>query len=195
MMAATSASLSCLAAKSATFNLGGNKNGGSNKSHPSSLRSAKHVTRRRSNSDKVGGAVVVKSAIAPEGPPTATTTTAQGPSVNLPTNVPEHPKQGDDVKEVMPEDMQLREGELGVVRRGVMRAEDAERLNWYLRAILTAKVYDVAIDSPLDYAPILSEKIGAKIHFKREDLQPVKSFKLRGAYNRMVRRGVCPSFR
>ena len=106
--------------------------------------------------------------------------------MNLPTRIPEHPRQGDTVKEVMPEDMQLREGELGVVRRGVMRAEDAERLNWYLRAILTANVYDVAIDSPLDFAPILSEKIGANIYFKREDLQPVKSFKLRGAYNRMV---------
>lgn len=106
--------------------------------------------------------------------------------MNLPSTMPEHPKQAATIKEVLPEDMQLREGELGVVRRGVMRAEDAERLNWYLRAILTAKVYDVAIDSPLDYAPLLSQKIGAKIHFKREDLQPVKSFKLRGAYNRMV---------
>jgi threonine dehydratase len=122
--------------------------------------------------------VAVQGVIAPEGPPLA----AQGPSVNLPTHsIPEHPRAaGGALREVMPEDMVLREGELGVVRRGVMRAEDAERLNWYLRAILTAKVYDVAIDSPLDFAPLLSEKIGAKIHFKREDLQPVKSFKLRG---------------
>ena len=106
--------------------------------------------------------------------------------MNLP-KMPEHfGASGGKVREVMPEDMQLREGELGVVRRGVMRAEDAERLNWYLRAILTANVYDVAIDSPLDYAPLLSSKVGAKIHFKREDMQPVKSFKLRGAYNRMV---------
>ena len=75
---------------------------------------------------------------------------------------------------------------MGAVTRAVSSTEDAERLNWYLRAILTANVYDVAVESPLDEAPRLSEKIGAKIHFKREDLQPVKSFKLRGAYNRMA---------
>ena len=86
----------------------------------------------------------------------------------------------------MPEDMVLAQGEMGAVTRAVSSTEDAERLNWYLRAILTANVYDVAVESALDYAPRLSEKVGAKIHLKREDLQPVKSFKLRGAYNRMA---------
>ncbi len=57
----------------------------------------------------------------------------------------------------------------------------------YLRRILTARVYDVAIESPLEDAPRLSARIGHRVLLKREDLQPVKSFKLRGAYNRMAR--------
>lgn len=52
--------------------------------------------------------------------------------------------------------------------------------------ILRARVYDVAIESPLDLAPILSERMANRLLLKREDLQPVFSFKLRGAYNRMV---------
>ena len=56
----------------------------------------------------------------------------------------------------------------------------------YLRRILTARVYDVAIESPLDEAPQLSAKIGNRVLLKREDLQPIKSFKLRGAYNKMA---------
>ena len=56
----------------------------------------------------------------------------------------------------------------------------------YLQRILKARVYDVAIESPLDPAPRLSQRLGNKILFKREDLQPVFSFKLRGAYNKIV---------
>jgi threonine dehydratase len=56
----------------------------------------------------------------------------------------------------------------------------------YLRATLTAKVYDVAVETPLQRAAGLSDKLGSTILLKREDLQPVKSFKLRGAYNRMA---------
>jgi threonine dehydratase len=56
----------------------------------------------------------------------------------------------------------------------------------YLRRILTARVYDVAIESPLDEAPQLTQRLGNRVLLKREDLQPVKSFKLRGAYNKMV---------
>jgi threonine dehydratase len=59
--------------------------------------------------------------------------------------------------------------------------------NEYLRRILTARVYDVAIESPLDVAPQLSARLSNRVLLKREDLQPVFSFKLRGAYNRMVR--------
>ncbi len=57
----------------------------------------------------------------------------------------------------------------------------------YLRAILNANVYDVAFESPLDTAPNLSARLGARLLLKREDLQPVFSFKLRGAYNKMSR--------
>ena len=56
----------------------------------------------------------------------------------------------------------------------------------YLRRILTARVYDVAIESPLELAPGLSDRLGNRVLLKREDLQPIKSFKLRGAYNKMA---------
>lgn len=56
----------------------------------------------------------------------------------------------------------------------------------YLRRILTARVYDVAIESPLDVAPNLSKRMGNRVFLKREDLQPVFSFKVRGAYNKMA---------
>ncbi len=57
----------------------------------------------------------------------------------------------------------------------------------YLQKILTARVYDVAIESPLDAARSLSRRIGNTVWLKREDQQPVFSFKLRGAYNKMAR--------
>ncbi len=56
----------------------------------------------------------------------------------------------------------------------------------YLRRILNARVYDVAIETPLELAPSLSARIGNRVLLKREDMQPVFSFKLRGAYNKMV---------
>jgi threonine dehydratase len=56
----------------------------------------------------------------------------------------------------------------------------------YLKKILTARVYDVAIETPLDLAPLLSERMDNRIYFKREDMQSVFSFKLRGAYNKMA---------
>jgi threonine dehydratase len=56
----------------------------------------------------------------------------------------------------------------------------------YLKKILTARVYDVAIESPLELAPILSRRLNNRVFLKREDQQPVFSFKLRGAYNKMV---------
>jgi threonine dehydratase len=56
----------------------------------------------------------------------------------------------------------------------------------YLERILKARVYDVAIESPLEPAPRLSRRLGNTVLFKREDLQPVFSFKLRGAYNRIA---------
>jgi len=59
-------------------------------------------------------------------------------------------------------------------------------LNEYLKKILAARVYDVAIESPLHTATFLSERLGNQIWFKREDKQPVYSFKIRGAYNKVV---------
>ena len=61
----------------------------------------------------------------------------------------------------------------------------------YLQRILRARVYDVAIESPLDEAPNLSKRLGNRVLLKREDLQPVFSFKLRGAFNKMV--GLSPA--
>jgi threonine dehydratase len=56
----------------------------------------------------------------------------------------------------------------------------------YLRKILSARVYDVAIESPLELAPAISKRTGNHVLLKREDKQPVFSFKLRGAYNKMA---------
>jgi threonine dehydratase len=69
--------------------------------------------------------------------------------------------------------------------------------NDYLERILSARVYDVATETPLELAPQLSARLHNRLYLKREDLQPVFSFKLRGAYNKMaelpaaaLRRGV-----
>jgi threonine dehydratase len=57
----------------------------------------------------------------------------------------------------------------------------------YLERILTARVYDVAIESPLEPAPNLSARLKNDVLLKREDMQQVFSFKLRGAFNKMAR--------
>ncbi|MDH3637369.1 MAG: threonine ammonia-lyase, biosynthetic [Gammaproteobacteria bacterium] len=57
----------------------------------------------------------------------------------------------------------------------------------YLEKILTARVYDVAEETPLDLAPNLSQRLGNRVWLKREDQQSIFSFKLRGAYNKMVK--------
>lgn len=56
----------------------------------------------------------------------------------------------------------------------------------YIERILKARVYDIAIESPLEEAPRLSGRLGNQVLLKREDLQPSFSFKLRGAYNRIA---------
>ncbi|MBU1362660.1 MAG: threonine ammonia-lyase, biosynthetic [Gammaproteobacteria bacterium] len=56
----------------------------------------------------------------------------------------------------------------------------------YLEKVLNAQVYDVAVETPLDLASNLSARVGNKIILKREDMQPVFSFKLRGAYNKIA---------
>ena len=59
-------------------------------------------------------------------------------------------------------------------------------LSQLLRDVLTSRVYDVARETPLDSAPRLSERLDNEVLLKREDLQPVFSFKLRGAYNKIA---------
>ncbi|CAB4282900.1 unnamed protein product [Prunus armeniaca] len=97
------------------------------------------------------------------------------------------------LKKVSAESLKYESGFLGAVpdksggdngREGNNNIHDAMR---YLTKILTSNVYDVSIESPLDYAPKLSEKLHANLWLKREDLQPVFSFKIRGAYNMMAK--------
>ena len=59
-------------------------------------------------------------------------------------------------------------------------------LQSYVKKILAARVYDVAIESPLHDMPFLSRRLDNRVLLKREDLQPVFSFKLRGAYNKIA---------
>lgn len=61
--------------------------------------------------------------------------------------------------------------------------------NDYIKRILQARVYDVARETPLEPAPRLSQRLGVEIDLKREDLQAVFSFKLRGAYNKIFHLG------
>jgi len=65
--------------------------------------------------------------------------------------------------------------------------EPSAHVDDYLERILNARVYDVAIETPLDHAVNLSRRLHSQVFLKREDLQPVFSFKLRGAYNKMIR--------
>ena len=55
----------------------------------------------------------------------------------------------------------------------------------YVKKILDARIYDLAIETPIDVAPLLSHRLNNQVLLKREDLQPVFSFKLRGAYNEL----------
>ncbi|QPN59574.1 threonine ammonia-lyase, biosynthetic [Synechococcus sp. CBW1002] len=66
------------------------------------------------------------------------------------------------------------------------RDEPLPEASSYLQRILRARVYDLAIETPLDAAPNLSGRLENTVLLKREDLQPVFSFKLRGAYNKMA---------
>ncbi|KAJ8899912.1 hypothetical protein K2173_019616 [Erythroxylum novogranatense] len=94
-------------------------------------------------------------------------------------------------KRVSADSLQYPPGYLGAVpdRSGQDGSDGDGVINamGYLTNILSSNVYDVAIESPLQLAPKLSERLGVKIWLKREDLQPVFSFKLRGAYNMMAK--------
>src|SRR5690606_11878820 len=73
------------------------------------------------------------------------------------------------------------------VSRRAKRARPRGRImNDAVKQTLLARVYDVAIESPLEQAAKLSTQLGCEVYLKREDLQPVHSFKLRGAYNKIA---------
>ncbi|HMW73308.1 MAG TPA: pyridoxal-phosphate dependent enzyme, partial [Cellvibrionaceae bacterium] len=56
----------------------------------------------------------------------------------------------------------------------------------YIKRILNARIYDLAVETPLEFAPLISERCQNQVWLKREDLQPVFSFKIRGAYNKLL---------
>ena len=56
----------------------------------------------------------------------------------------------------------------------------------YVKKILSARIYDLVVETPIDPAPLLSKRLNNQVLLKREDLQPVFSFKCRGAYNRLL---------
>ncbi|EEF33728.1 threonine dehydratase/deaminase, putative [Ricinus communis] len=94
------------------------------------------------------------------------------------------------LNKVSPNSLQYPPGYLGAVPDRAVNnngANDIINAMGYLTNILSSKVYDVAIESPLQFAPKLSERLKVKVWLKREDLQPVFSFKLRGAYNMMAK--------
>lgn len=73
------------------------------------------------------------------------------------------------------------------MRRCVTRSLTTGKKRDYLREILNAvRVYDVATETPLTYAPTMSKRLDCEVYLKREDMQPVFSFKIRGAYNKIA---------
>src|SRR5262249_45423938 len=68
-----------------------------------------------------------------------------------------------------------------------VRGAESSMAQNYLTRILNARVYEIARETPLEYAPVLSRRFANHVWLKREDLQPVFSFKCRGAYNKMAR--------
>ncbi|KMT06426.1 hypothetical protein BVRB_7g161000 [Beta vulgaris subsp. vulgaris] len=94
------------------------------------------------------------------------------------------------LKLVSPDSLQYETGFLGAVP-DVSSLDSSEAAvasaMEYLTNILASKVYDIAFESPLQLAEKLSERLDTNVWLKREDLQPVFSFKLRGAYNMMVK--------
>ena len=73
------------------------------------------------------------------------------------------------------------------ILRPLYHRNKAAGMDKYVKDILSAQVYDVAIESPIHKAASLSRRLENDVWLKREDLQPVFSFKLRGAYNKMSR--------
>ncbi|XP_010543484.1 PREDICTED: threonine dehydratase biosynthetic, chloroplastic [Tarenaya hassleriana] len=103
-------------------------------------------------------------------------------SVAPPASLPPRPR-------VSPSSLQYPAGYLGAVPERNSDAGNGSIVDAmeYLTNILSTKVYDLAIESPMQLAKKLSERLGVRLFLKREDLQPVFSFKLRGAFNMMVK--------
>lgn len=116
--------------------------------------------------------------------------TASDPAICLNDLLSEKPLNPPTLKKVSTTTLQYEPGFLGGISTKTSGpsevGEDLTAALSYLTRILSSKVYDVAIESPLEIAEKLSERIGAQILLKREDMQPVFSFKLRGAYNMMA---------
>ncbi|KAI3992913.1 hypothetical protein MKX01_034153 [Papaver californicum] len=85
---------------------------------------------------------------------------------------------------VSPQSLEYETGFLGSVPS--RRVGSTPNCLKYLTKILSSKVYDVAIETPLQLSKNISERLGVNLWLKREDLQPVFAFKLRGAYNMMA---------
>ncbi|KAJ4842661.1 Threonine dehydratase biosynthetic, chloroplastic [Turnera subulata] len=119
-------------------------------------------------------------------PAEKTSTTATKAVASPPQTVPSAV-----IKRVIPEELQYPPGELGAVpdraARNGSEGNGVIDAMGYLTSILSSKVYDVAVETPLQLASKLSERLGVNVWLKREDLQPVFSFKLRGAYNMMAK--------
>ncbi|KAI9154115.1 hypothetical protein LWI28_021149 [Acer negundo] len=119
-------------------------------------------------------------------------TTEISPVVTSSDN-PLHSHSPPPVKKVSSNSLQYPPGYLGAVPDrtvGGDGGEDGDNITdamSYLTNILGSKVYEVAIETPLQLAPKLSERLGVNLWLKREDLQPVFSFKIRGAYNMMAK--------
>ena len=65
------------------------------------------------------------------------------------------------------------------------KIEAADLIEAYVKKILASRVYDLAVETPTTFAPKLSKKLGVRVSLKREDMQEIFSFKVRGAYNKL----------
>mmetsp|Transcript_10082 Transcript_10082/g.11782 ORF Transcript_10082/g.11782 Transcript_10082/m.11782 type:complete len:638 (-) Transcript_10082:154-2067(-) len=142
-----------------------------------------HASRLRDSDLSAKRSFSLGSLQSPARRPTATRATV--------TSLPESGSESDDWSdkklEVSPEDLTVPQGYLlqfGTPSCEMNRSQYSP--SDYLKKVLTSKVYDVAVETPLEEAKRLSERVSNTLLLKREDLQPVFSFKIRGAYNRMV---------
>ncbi|XP_051178697.1 threonine dehydratase 1 biosynthetic, chloroplastic isoform X2 [Lolium perenne] len=118
-------------------------------------------------------------------------TTATSPEAAAPLKADLAPAAPLPLMRVLPESLQGATGSLLAAARARQGEEGGAAVGpgamEYLTAVLTSRVYDVADETPLELATKLSERLGIDLRIKREDLQPVFSFKLRGAYNMMAK--------